>query len=115
MAALAYPFWFVIFPLIYMTPDKRNDPFLRSHSYQGAIIGFLGVVGMSVFRALLALVVRWFILFDILLYPVLKAAEYGIFALMIYGAVFGLLGKNANLPYISDFVKTLDKSPDEPE
>jgi len=115
MAALAYPFWFVIFPLIYMTPDKRNDPFLRSHSYQGAIIGFLGVVGMSVLRILLAIVVRWFLLFDVLLYPLLKFAEYGVFALMIYGAVYALLGRTANLPYISDFVKTLDKSPDEPE
>ena len=46
MAALAYPFWFVIFPLIYMTPDKRNEPFLRSHSYQGAVLGVMGVVGV---------------------------------------------------------------------
>lgn len=112
MAALAYPFWFVIFPLIYMTPDKRNDPFLRAHSYQGAVLGFLGVVGLSVLRAFLTMVLRWFILFDVLLYPVLKAAEYGVMAMMAYGAVFALMGKKATIPYVTDFVKSLNKKPE---
>ena len=109
MAALAYPFWFVIFPLIYMTPDKRNEPFLRSHSYQGAVLGVMGVVGLSVLRTFLTTVLRWFILFDVLLYPVLKAAEYGVMAMMAYGAVFALMGKKARIPYVTDFVKSLSE------
>ena len=115
MAGLAYPFWFVVFPLIYMTPDKRNDPFLRSHSYQGAILGFFGVIGLSVLRALLCTVFRWFILFDVLLYPVLRAAEYGLLALVAYGTIFALLGKYASIPYVSDFVKSLNERPEESE
>jgi hypothetical protein len=114
MAGLAYPFWFVVFPLIYMTPDKRNDPFLRFHSYQGAVLGFFGVVGLSLLRALLCTVFRWFILFDVLLYPVLRAAEYGLMAMVAYGAIYALLGKYATIPYVSDFVKSLNGTPQEP-
>lgn len=107
MAALAYPFWFAIFPLVYMTPDKRHDPFLRFHTYQGAVLGMFGIVGLSLIRALLSTVVRWFILFDVLLYPVLKMAEYGVLALAIYGAVWALRGKHASIPYVTDFVRSL--------
>ena len=69
MAALAYPFWFAVFPLVYMAPDKRRNPFLRFHAYQGAALGLFGVVGLSVCRAVLSFFFRWFILFDVLLYP----------------------------------------------
>jgi uncharacterized membrane protein len=113
MAALAYPFWFVVFPLIYMTPDKRNDPFLRFHSYQGAFLGMFGFVGLSLLRALLCTVFRWFILFDVLLYPLLKAAEYGLLALVAYGALYAFLGKYAKIPYVSGFVKSLNETPGE--
>lgn len=113
MAALAYPFWFVVFPLIYMTPDKRNDPFLRFHSYQGAVLGVFGFVGLSVVRALLTTVLRWFILFDVLLYPVLKAAEYGLMAMVAYGAIYAYLGKYAKLPYVSNFVNSLNEVPED--
>ena len=115
MAALAYPFWVVVFPLVYMTPDKRNQPFLRFHCYQGAALGLVGVVGLSVLRTLLALAVRWFILFDVLLYPLLKAAEYGVMALMLYGAVFALQGRTAYIPYLSGFVKSLGPDSKSPE
>lgn len=107
MAALAYPFWFVIFPLVYMTPDKRNDPFLRFHTYQAATLGMLGVVGMSVLRAILSLVVRWFIIFDVLLYPALKVGEYAVLAMAVYGAIGAFQGRCPKLPYISSFVSSL--------
>jgi uncharacterized membrane protein len=116
MAGLAYPFWFVVFPLVYMTPDKRNNPFLRFHSYQGAALGLWGVCGLSLFRALLSMFVRWFILLDVLLYPVMKMLEWGVLAFVIYGAVWAYRGKYAELPFLSDFVRSLtgDKVQDAP-
>ena len=110
MAALAYPFWFAVFPLVYMTPDKRNEPFLRFHAYQGALLGFVGVVGLSLFRAILSIFVRWFILFDVLLFPILKMAEWGVLILVIYGAVWAFRGKFAEIPYVSGFVRSLNKA-----
>lgn len=110
MAALAYPFWFAVFPLVYMTPDKRNQPFLRFHAYQGVTLGLAGVVGLSIFRAVLSLFVRWFILFDVLLFPVLKMAEWFVFLLVVYGAVWAFRGKYAEIPYLSSFVRSLSKS-----
>ena len=107
MAALAYPFWFVIFPLIYMTPDKRKNPFLHYHAFQGAALGLLGVFGLTVLRTILGLFVRWFVLFDVLLYPVLRMAEYGVFVLMAYGALQAWRGAYAKIPYLSEFVQAL--------
>lgn len=107
MAALAYPFWFVVFPLIYMTPDKRNDPFLKFHAYQGALIGLFGVAGLSLIRAALSLLVRWFILFDVLLYPLLKVAEWGVLAVAAYGTVCAFQGKLAKVPFLTDLVSSL--------
>lgn len=107
MAALAYPFWFCVFPLVYMTPDKRKNSFLGFHAYQGALLGLGGVFGLSLLRALLTTVVRWFILFDILLYPLLRIAEYGVLAMGIYGAIWALRGKLATIPFLSDLVRSL--------
>lgn len=109
MAALAYPFWFVVFPLIYMTPDKRKDPFLRFHSYQAAILGFCGVAGLSLLRTVLSTLVRWFILFDVLLYPILKMAEWGVLLCVIYGGLSAFFGKKAEIPFLSSFVRSLSE------
>ncbi len=115
MAALAYPFWFAVFPLIYVTPDKRNDPFLRFHAYQGLLLGLVGVVGMSLLRAVLSFVVRWLILLDVLLYPLLRAGEYAVMFAMVYSAVFALLGKRAEIPFLSEFVRSLHAQTNSPE
>ncbi len=113
MAALAYPFWFAVFPLVYIAPDKRQNPFLRFHAYQGAALGLFGVVGLSILRALLGFFFRWFILFDVLLYPLLKCGEWVVMAAVLYGAVAAWRGRYANLPYISDAVRSLFKDAEE--
>ena len=110
MAALAYPFWFLVFPLVYMTPDKRYIPFLKFHAYQGAALGLWGVAGLSLFRAVLSLMVRWFILFDVLLFPLLKMLEWLVLALVAYGTVWAYQGKYAEIPYLSDFVRSIGSS-----
>jgi len=105
MAALAYPFWFAVFPLVYMTPDKRNNPFLKFHVYQGGAIGLWGVVGLSALRAVLSFFVRWFILLDVLLFPVLKMMEWGVLLLVLYGAIGALTGKRSEIPFLSELVR----------
>lgn len=107
MAALAYPFWFAVFPLVYMAPDKRRNPFLRFHAYQGAALGLFGVVGLSVCRAVLSFFFRWFILFDVLLYPLLRCGEWLVMGAVLYGAFMAWRGRYANLPYLSDAVRGL--------
>lgn len=113
MAALAYPFWFAVFPLVYMTPDKRNNPFLRFHCFQGAALGLWGIAGLSIFRAVLSFFVRWIILLDVLLFPVLKLLEYGVLILVVYGAVWAYRGRYAEIPFLSDFVRSLSKTDSE--
>lgn len=109
MATLAYPFWFVVFPLVYMTPDKRQNPFLRFHVYQGAALGVGGIVGLSVVRATLALLFRWMIIVDMLLYPMLKMAETGVLLLVVYGAFTAFRGTTSKIPYLSEFIKSLGR------
>ena len=107
MAALAYPFWFAVFPLVYVAPDKRQNPFLRFHAYQGAALGLFGIVGLSIFRAVLSLFFRWFILFDVLLYPLLKLGEWLVLGAVLYGAFSAWRGGYANIPYLSGAIRSL--------
>lgn len=107
MAALAYPFWFVVFPLVYVTPDKRFNPFLRFHAYQGAAIGLFGFVGLSFVRAVLSLLFRWMIVVDVLLYPLLHLAEWAVLLVAGYGMVMAALGRYTNLPYLSQAIRQL--------
>ena len=113
MAALAYPFWFAVFPLVYMTPDKRHNKFLRFHTFQGAALGLWGIAGLSLFRAVLSFFVRWFILLDVLLYPMLRLLEYGVLALVVYGAVWAYRGRYAEIPHLSNFVRSLSREDSE--
>lgn len=107
MAALAYPLWFAVFPMVYVAPDKRNNPFLRTHAYQGAALGLVGIVGLSLVRAVLGFFFRWLILFDVLLYPLLRGAEWLVLALVVYGAAMGGMGRYAPMPYITRWVQAL--------
>jgi hypothetical protein len=107
MAALAYPLWFAVFPMVYVAPDKRNNPFLRTHAYQGAALGLFGIVGLSLVRAVLGFFFRWLILFDVLLYPLLRGAEWTVLALVVYGALMAGLGRLAPMPYITGAVNSL--------
>ncbi len=107
MAALAYPFWFAVFPLVYVAPDKRKDPFLRFHAYQGAALGIFGIVGLSLMRAVLGFFFRWLIIFDVLLYPLLRFGEWAVFGLMAYGALMAWTGRKATIPYLSSAVHGL--------
>lgn len=116
MAALAYPFWFAVFPMVYVAPDKRNNPFLRFHAYQGAALGIFGIVGLSLMRAVLGFFFRWLIIFDVLLYPLLRFGEWAVLGLMAYGALMAWTGRYATIPYISSAVRSLfsegeEKSP----
>lgn len=107
MAALAYPLWFVVFPLVYIAPDKRENPFLRFHAYQGAALGVFGIVGLSLVRAVLGFLFRWMILFDVLLYPILKMGEWAVLATVLYGTVMAWRGHFTRIPYLSDAVHGL--------
>ena len=54
--------------------------------------------------------VRWFILFDVLLFPLLKMLEWLVLALVAYGTVWAYQGKYAEIPYLSDFVRSIGSS-----
>jgi hypothetical protein len=107
MAALAYPFWFAVFPMVYVAPDKRTNPFLRFHAYQGAALGLFGVVGLSLVRAVLGFFFRWLILFDVLLYPLLRFAEWTVMFAVLYGALMAWMGRSATIPYLSSAIRSL--------
>ncbi|MFH1453112.1 MAG: hypothetical protein ABIH00_03930, partial [Armatimonadota bacterium] len=49
IAALSYPFWFVVSWLILIT-DKKKEPFLFCHAYQSLFLGlFLTVATLLLF------------------------------------------------------------------
>ncbi len=105
MAALAYPFWYLVFPLIYMTPDKRHDPFLRHHAYHALFLGLGLWVGGVLLHTGLALIGKIFVLFSLLLYPLVKLVSWAALGVTLYSMLVAWQGKNLNLPYLSGFAQ----------
>lgn len=93
--------------MVYVAPDKRNNAFLRFHAYQGAAVGLFGVVGLSLVRALLAFLLRWMILLDVLAYPALRLAEWSVLGLALYGMIMAWSGRYGDIPYLSGAIRSL--------
>lgn len=105
LALLAYPFWYLVFPLIYMTPDKRNDPFLRDHAYHSLFLGLGLWLGNIFLYTAAALIGKFFVLFGILLYPLLKLTGLAAVLLTGYCMMTAWQGRTVRLPYLSDFAR----------
>lgn len=111
LGALAYPFWYVVFPLIYLAPDKREHPFLRYHAYHGLLTGLgLWVGGVGLYTGA-ALIGKFFILFGILLYPVTRI--FGLFSLLVTLYCMGMAwtGRYPKLPYVTEFALSIIDEP----
>ncbi|MCA9793722.1 MAG: DUF4870 domain-containing protein [Candidatus Eremiobacteraeota bacterium] len=105
LATLAYPFWYLVYPLIYMTPDKRNDPFLRHHAYHALFMGLGLWVGGILLHTGVAIIGKFFIVFGILLYPFVKLLGYAAIGLTAYAMLTAWQGKKLSLPYLSEFAE----------
>jgi uncharacterized membrane protein len=57
LAALMYPFWFVVSWMI-LVSDKKRDPFLRFHALQSLVFGGAASLGFVVFTFLIFLVFK---------------------------------------------------------
>ena len=111
LGALAYPFWYVVFPLIYMTPDKREDPFLRYQAYHALITGlalWVGGIGLYTGAALLGKV---FILFGVLLYPITKMFGFVSLGVTLYCMLMAWSGRYPKLPWVTDFALSIIDEP----
>lgn len=105
LAALAYPFWYLVFPLIYMTPDKRNDRFLRDHAYQALFLGMGLWVGEITLYTAAALIGKFLVIFGVLLYPLLRLAGLAGVLLTFYCMFIAWQGKLLRLPYLTEFAR----------
>ncbi|MFH1453205.1 MAG: hypothetical protein ABIH00_04400 [Armatimonadota bacterium] len=114
IAALSYPFWFVVSWLILIT-DKKKEPFLFCHAYQSLFLGlFLTVATLLLFiiitlffglTSFMASMFTSFILLGtVLVLIVIVMAE---FAILLYLAYMASMGKMIRVPYIYKYVEKL--------
>lgn len=103
-AALAYPFWYVAFPVYLLAPRYQQNPFLRYHLFHALALG-LAIMWGGVSLWTFAAVLGKFGLFGILLYPFLKLAEWVAFFTTLYASLNAFLGKKAQIPYITELVR----------
>lgn len=106
LAALAYPFWYMAFPIFLLAPRFQQRAFLKYHVYQGLALGLVILWG-GVTLWTTAAVLGKFGLFGLLLYPFLKLAEWAAFLATGYASVGAWLGNRTELPYITEFVRPL--------
>jgi hypothetical protein len=103
-AALAYFYWYVAFPVYLVTPRFQQRPFLRYHMFHALILGlvvFWGGVALWTVGALIGKLGA----FGLLLYPILRLAEWGAVLVTGYAAVQAWLGKQAEIPFVTEFVR----------
>ena len=103
-SALAYPFWYVAFPVFLLSKEKQASAFTRMHCHQGLFLGLL-LWGGGILLWNASAILGKFILFGLLLYPLLKLAEWVALGLTVYSAASAWLGYRVYLPFISEFAK----------
>ena len=102
-SALAYPFWYITFPVFLLSKDRQSSQFTRYHCYQGFFLGLaLWLAGITLWNV--SGFLGKFILFGLLLYPLLRLAEWVALGLTVYSAASAWLGRKVHLPFVSDFV-----------
>lgn len=103
-AALAYPYWYVAFPVYLLSNRYQNRPFLRYHLFHALFLG-LAILWGGVLLWTTAAVVGKFGAFGILLYPFLKLAEWVAFLTTVYATLMAFAGQRVTLPLITDLAR----------
>lgn len=104
LAALAYPYWYLAFPIYLLAPRLQQRPFLKYHVFQGFCLG-MAVLWGGVTLWTTAAILGKFGAFGLLLYPFIKLAEWVAFLLTWYGAVGAWFGNRIEIPYVTEFVR----------
>lgn len=102
LAGLAYPFWPLVFLLVYLSPEKRAIRFLRYHSYQALFLG-LGLWGGGVVVRTLAAFLGRNPLFGLMLYPFVKLLGWVSILLVLMSMLGAWSGRYTELPFITSF------------
>jgi uncharacterized membrane protein len=102
-SALAYPFWYVTFPVFLLSREKTSA-YARYHVYQGLFLGLTLWIGGIALWNVSAFLGR-FILLGLLLYPMLRLAEWIALGVTVYSALSAWLGSKVRLPFITKFTE----------
>ena len=114
LAALAYPFWYLVFVMVYLSPRQQKSRFLRYHAYQGLFLGLLIWVGGILVWTAAEIVGKVLIIFGLLLYPLLKLLHLGAIAVTAWATIQAYLGAWVEIPFVTEFARPfVDES--EPE
>lgn len=105
LAALAYPFWYLVFIMVYLSPRKQKSRFLRYHAYQGLFLGLLVWGGGIVAWTAAEIVGKVFVLFGLLLYPLLKLLNLAAFVMTAWATLAAWMGRWVEIPYITEFAR----------
>jgi uncharacterized membrane protein len=108
-AGLSYPFWFVCFPIFLISEKRQANPFLRFHAYQAVVLGLMFWLGGIAMWNVAAILGR-FILFGLLLYPMLKLAEWLAFLTVVFSSAGAWLGYCPRIPGVTAFAESMSKA-----
>lgn len=114
IAALSYPFWFVVSWLVLIT-EKKKEPFLFCHAFMSLFLGLaftavnviifiIATIFFSLTAPLANLFTSVILLFVVLALIIVILAEFGV---LFYLAYMASLGKIIKLPYINEYVEKL--------
>ncbi|MEW6281030.1 MAG: hypothetical protein AB1758_20620 [Candidatus Eremiobacterota bacterium] len=103
MACLAYPFWPLVFLVVYLSPEKRRIRFLRYHSYQAFFLGLALWGGGILLHTVAALIGKYLVLLGVLLYPLMRLVGWAAMGAVAYGMYKAYRGEYATYPYVTEF------------
>ena len=103
-SSLSYPFWYVTFPVFLLSQERQASAYTRYHAYQGLFLGLtLWIGGIALWNV--SAILGKFILFGLLIYPLLRLAEWAALLVTVYSAAMAWLGYKFRLPFISKFAE----------
>lgn len=113
-SALSYPFWYVTFPVFMLSRDRQTSRYTRYHVYQGLFLGLaLWLGGIALWNV--SAIIGRFVLFGLLLYPLMRLAEWAALGLTVFSAAGAWLGYQVKLPFVSKFAQPFQQDLDSPK
>lgn len=105
IATLAYPFWYLVFPMVYLTPQRGHSRFVIYHTYHAFFLGLgLWLGGITIYTAA-AIIGKIIGIFSVLLYLFLPILKWGALGVTAYCMLCAWNGQTQYLPYITPFAQ----------
>lgn len=105
LAALCYPFWFLAFLILNLSPVLKRQRFVRYHAFQAFFLGMAIWVGLVVLGTAASFIGRFLWPIGFLYFLLNKVLGLGALIITGWCSLKAWQGDYVQLPYVTEFAK----------